>query len=69
MDCQIPELDGYEATSAIRKLHDGKASASITATATKGDRDKCESAGMDDYLAKPNKPAALQQILDKWLTV
>lgn len=71
MDCQMPELDGYEATGAIRKLDNGRAGTTIialTANAMKGDREKCESAGMNDYLSKPINPVALQQILDKWLT-
>jgi CheY-like chemotaxis protein len=68
MDVQMPEMDGYEATAAIRK---GYVKPSIpiiglTANAMKGDREKCIEAGMDDYLSKPMRPAMLYQLIDKW---
>lgn len=72
MDCQMPELDGYEATKKIRRFPSGSINAGIpiiamTAHAMKGDREKCLRAGMNDYLPKPFKPADLSEMLDKWL--
>jgi CheY-like chemotaxis protein len=70
MDCYMPELDGYDATIAIRKREDGKTHVPIvamTANAMKGDREHCLSVGMDDYVAKPVRAdellAALERVL------
>lgn len=70
MDCQMPEMDGYEATSAIRNL-EGKGKIipiiAITANAMPGDREKCLGAGMNDYLCKPVELTTLSEILKTWL--
>jgi CheY-like chemotaxis protein len=71
MDCQMPELDGFEATSLIRALERETSRAravhviALTANAMKGDRERCLAAGMDDYLSKPVKPDLLLAKLDE----
>jgi PAS domain S-box-containing protein len=70
MDCQMPEMDGYEVTRAIRKLEDGKSHipiVALTAHAMKGDEEKCRAAGMDDYLSKPINRVKLEACLDRLL--
>lgn len=73
MDCQMPVMDGYQATRKIR-LHEAEFEKkrlpiiAMTAQAMKGDRQKCIDAGMDDYLAKPIKAEKLNQMLEKWLS-
>jgi len=71
MDCQMPEMDGYEATRAIRAGRAGAHSRdlpvlAVTAHAMADDRRKCLEAGMDDYLAKPIKLAELRRALERW---
>jgi two-component system, sensor histidine kinase and response regulator len=72
MDCMMPEMDGYSATEEIRRQQNtGRLSPfpiiALTANAIKGDREKCLSAGMDDYLTKPFKRKALLDMLIQWL--
>lgn len=72
MDCQMPIMDGYEASLLIRQGKVGDRYRKIpiiavTANAMKGDREKCIEAGMDDYISKPIKLQHLSKILDKWL--
>jgi len=69
MDCQMPVIDGFEATRQIRDAQVGSTPVPIialTANALQGDRERCLVAGMDDYLTKPFSRTALQQILNKW---
>jgi len=72
MDCQMPVLDGYQATKKIRSKRTGITNNTIpiiamTANAMAGDEQKCLNSGMDDYLAKPIEPEKVIDMLKKWL--
>jgi CheY-like chemotaxis protein/HPt (histidine-containing phosphotransfer) domain-containing protein len=72
MDCQMPELDGFEATRLIREWEQSNSRSAtpivaLTAHATPGDREHCLAAGMSDYIAKPFSMERLQAVLTSWL--
>jgi signal transduction histidine kinase/CheY-like chemotaxis protein/HPt (histidine-containing phosphotransfer) domain-containing protein len=76
MDCQMPVMDGYEATRGIREREKQPDSSrhgahipiiALTANAMQGDRERCKAAGMDDYLSKPVKTEDLGRLLQRWV--
>jgi two-component system sensor histidine kinase/response regulator len=71
MDCQMPEMDGFEATRAIRadRPEDGPVIIALTANVLAGERDRCMAAGMDDYLGKPIRTDLLKEKLEHWMSV
>jgi two-component system sensor histidine kinase/response regulator len=70
MDCQMPEMDGYEATRIIRAQEKEThiPIIALTANAMQEDRDHCRAAGMDDYLSKPITTRQLGEVLGRWIT-
>jgi len=72
MDCEMPVMDGFSATAAIRNLASDRKNIPIialTANAIAGDRERCIAAGMQDYVSKPISLDKLHQALEKWLAV
>jgi len=70
MDCKMPQMDGYQATRAIRQLPGAEQSVpviALTASNLEGDDLRCFVAGMDDYLAKPVKATQLAEALERWM--
>ncbi len=72
MDCQMPEMDGFEATREIRRLEQSAqrkrvAIVALTANALEGDRERCLDAGMDDHLSKPFRQEQLSEAIERWL--
>ncbi len=79
MDCQMPEMDGYEATRLIRKCEKGAEGpclwkspvhiVALTASAMQGDREKCLAVGMNDYITKPMNAVEMRGALERWKPV
>jgi CheY-like chemotaxis protein len=70
MDCEMPQMDGFEATAAIRRQPDGKhiPIIAVTAQVMQGDQERCLNAGMDDYISKPVKQEDFATALYRWVS-
>jgi len=72
MDCQMPVMDGFQATMRLRKREVGNSRRTpviaMTAHVMAGDREACMRAGMDDYIAKPFKIEELKRVMERWLS-
>ena len=70
MDCQMPTMDGFEASRQIRRMdHRQPAIVAVTANALVGERERCLEAGMDDYLSKPFQADQLISVVNKWIEI
>jgi CheY-like chemotaxis protein len=71
MDVQMPEMDGFQCTTAIREYQKKRQIRTpiiaLTANAMTGDRERCLASGMDDYLSKPIRPAELLKMVERYL--
>ena len=67
MDCHMPEMDGYEATAAIRRSGNDIPIIALTASVQSEDRERCIAAGMNDFISKPTREADLARVLAKWI--
>jgi PAS domain S-box-containing protein len=67
MDVHMPEMNGYEATRALREKGFPRPIVAVTANVTKGEKERCVAAGMNDYLAKPFKSHDLMPLLERWV--
>jgi len=70
MDCNMPIMDGWQATEKIRQTEGPNKKTpiiAVTANAMKGDKEKCIAAGMDDYISKPVEKKRLEEVLARWL--